>query len=271
VVSPKPAEQRLPDLEDGEIAEVVSLRVVEKTTRAPSHYTEASLLEDMMSAGKFIENDAALRKALKVVSGLGTSATRAATFEGLKHDKYIEKSGKHLKATPKGITLIQWLEGVAPELTNVAVTARWEAELAVVAETGGGAAFEARIVEMVKDLIARLKLAPAMSLASPLKFTSKETFRMSENTGERSSAPTPKMLEYAGNIAAKMGTPLPEAVAVSFEACKDFIDANKEAAMRPSEKQLKFANIIAERKGLSIPPETLSNGKELSAWIDTNK
>jgi DNA topoisomerase-3 len=79
------------------------------------------------------------------------------------------------------------------------------------------------------------------------------------------------MLEYAGNIAAKMGTPLPEAVAVSFEACKDFIDANKEAAMRPSEKQLKFANIIAERKGLSIPPETLSNGKELSAWIDTNK
>jgi DNA topoisomerase-3 len=267
----KPAETRLPDLEDGEMAEIVALTVVEKTTRAPAHYTEASLLEDMVSAGKFIENDPALRKALKVVSGLGTSATRAATFEGLKHDKYIEKSGKHIKALPKGIALIQWLEGVAPELTNVAVTARWEADLAVVAETGGGAAFEARIVEMVKDLIAKLKLAPAMSLASPSKTPSKETSRMSENNGERSSAPTPKMLEYASNIAAKMGTSLPENVAASFEACKEFIDANKEAAMRPSEKQLKFATSIAERKGLAIPTETLANGKELSAWIDANK
>lgn len=188
----KPVEERLPDLEDGELAEVMGLKVVEKTTRPPAHYTEASLLEDMMSAGKFIENDPALRKALKVVSGLGTAATRAATIEGLKNDRYLEKSGKSITATPKGIALIQWLEGIAPELTDVAVTARWEAELAVVAVTGGGAAFEANVVEMVKTLIARLKTAPAMSLAPPSTTSPKETSRMSETTGERSSAPTPR-------------------------------------------------------------------------------
>lgn len=267
----KPAEEKLPDLEDGEIAEIVSIKVLEKTTRPPAHYTEGTLLDDMRAAGKFIENDPELKKILKEVSGLGTAATRDATIEGLKHDRYLEKSGKHIKATPKGIAFIQWLESIAPELTNVAVTARWEADLEVVAKSGGGAAFEGRIAEMVKNLVAKLKTAPALGLAPPSTTSSKETSRMSETTGERSSAPTPKMLEYARNIATKLGVPLADEVAADFEACKAFIDTNKDAALRPSEKQLKFATSIADRKGLSLPPEVLANGKELSRWIDENK
>jgi len=264
-------ESKLPDLEDGEMAEIVEVKVVDKTTRPPSHYTEATLLDDMQGAGKFIENDPVLKKALKVVSGLGTAATRDATIEGLKHDKYLEKSGRFLKATPKGTAFIQWLEKVAPDIADVATTARWEAELAMVAKDGGGAAFEARVKEMVKTLVARLKVAPPMELASPTS-TSKETSRMSESTVERtSSAPTPKMLEFASNIAKRAGIALPDAVSTDFDACKAFIDTNKDAAMRPSEKQVKFADSIAERKGLTIPPETLANGKTLSRWIDENK
>lgn len=263
------AEEKLPELTDGEMAEIVSIKVVEKSTRPPSLYTEASLLEDMLGAAKFIENDPVLKKALKEVSGLGTAATRDATIEGLKHDKYIVKSGKHLVPTPKGMAFIQWLDGVAPELTNVALAARWEAELAIVAKTGGGAAFEARVVEMVKDLIARLKTAPPLGLASPP--SSKESSRMSENNGERTNAPTTKMLEFARNIASRVGVELSEEAVNSFDACRAFIDAHKDVALRPSEKQLKFANGIAERKGLTIPAETLANGQLLSRWIDENR
>lgn len=269
-------DDRLPELEDGELAQVVSIKLMEKTTRPPSHYTEGTLLDDMRAAGKFIENDPELRKVLKEVSGLGTAATRDATIEGLKHDRYIEKVGKHLKATPKGIAFINWLKSVAPEITDVATTARWEAELEVVAKSGGGAAFEARIAAMVKDLVSKLKTAPALGLTSPSssssKPSSKETSRMSEAAaGARSSAPTPKMLEYARNIAQRIGQEVSPEVVSNFEACRDFIEANKDAAMRPTDKQLKFATSIAERKGLTIPENTLKNGKELSAWIDANK
>lgn len=266
----KEAETRLPDLTDGEMATVESIRVVEKTTRPPSHYTEGTLLDDMRAAGKFIQDDPELRKVLKESLGLGTAATRAATFEGLKHDQYIEKVGKYFKATQKGIAFIQWLETVAPDLTDVAVTARWEAELAVVAKTGGGKAFESRTASMVENLITRLKAAPALGLASTTTTTSKETSRMSDTPAER-SGPTPKMLEYATNIASRMGTPLPDEAKTDFQACREFIDANKDAAMRPSEKQLKFATQISERKGVAIPADAQANGKLLSAWIDEHK
>ena len=90
--------------------------------------------------------------------------------------------------------------------------------------------------------------------------------------GERRvSPPTPKMLEFAQNIAKRLGRDLPPEVPDDFDACRAFLDANKEAASGPSEKQVNFARMIADRKGVSIPPETLKVGKLLSAWIDANK
>lgn len=93
---------------------------------------------------------------------------------------------------------------------------------------------------------------------------------MADTDQSRVSKPTDKMLEFAKNIAKKIGKPVPDDVMVSFDACKAYLDANKDAAMRPSDKQLNFANVIAERKGLTVPPEALGNGKELSKWIDAN-
>lgn len=96
---------------------------------------------------------------------------------------------------------------------------------------------------------------------------------MSENATRQ--GPTPKMGEFAAGIAKRLNLELPEDVLMDFEACKAFIDANKDAAsaipMAPSEKQLKFADSIAKKKGLTIPPATLAHGKELSKWIDENK
>lgn len=263
----------LPDLEDGELATIRSIEVLTRKTRPPTHYTEGLLLDDMQGAAKFVEGDAALQKALKVVSGLGTAATRAAAIEGLKNDKYLEKSGKHLVATAKGLAFIQWLETVMPELTDVAMTARWEAELGLVAQVGGGPAFEARVAEFVKNLITKLKAAPPLGLAPPRPstLTSKETSRMSDNNEQRASKPSDKMLEFAKNIATKVGVRVPDEVMTSYDACKKFIDDNKDAAMRPSEKQLNFANSIALRKGMNISAEIMANGRDLSAWIDSNK
>jgi DNA topoisomerase III len=266
-----PKTQKLPPLKNGEMAQVLSIALKGKETKAPPKYTEGTLLGDMEAAAKFIENDPELRSMLRGVTGIGTAATRDATIEGLKHDRYIEKSGKYLVPTAKGVSFIVWLEKYMPELTSVEMTARWEAELALVAQRGGGAAFEKNVAALVEKFVSTMKTA------EPLHFegarnqpTNKESENMSENT-PRVSKPTDKMLEFAKNIASRVGARVPDEVMTDFDACKAFIDSNKDAAMRPSDKQLSFANSIAERKGVTIPEEIKANGRELSLWIDANK
>lgn len=97
---------------------------------------------------------------------------------------------------------------------------------------------------------------------------------MSENENTH-QGPTQKMADFATSIAKRLNLELPLDVMVDFDACKQFIDANIDAANAipnpPSEKQVKFATSIATKKGLTIPAEALAQGKELSKWIDANK
>ncbi len=262
--------QTLPPLDDGELATLAPVTVKEKKTRPPSHYTEGTLLDDMLGAAKFVENDPELKKMLKSVSGLGTSATRDSIIETLKAHKYVEKKGKFLVATDKGIAFIQWLERVMPELVDVALTARWEAELAVIEARGSsGKAFEERVAAQVRRMISIFQAAPSMRTSTPA--TTTEHSSMSDTTQPRSNKPTDKQLEFAKNIAKKLNLRVPDDVMTSFDACRAFIDEHLPAYNKPSEKQLSFAQNIAQRKGVAIPDEILANGRELSRWIDDNK
>lgn len=87
----------------------------------------------------------------------------------------------------------------------------------------------------------------------------------------RVGRPTDKMLEFAKNIASRVGKSVTDEIMTDFEACRAFIDENKEQALRPTERQLAFAQRIADEKSVEIPPEALANGRELSKWIDANK
>lgn len=260
-------EQVLPPLVDGELATVLSVRVVAKKTRPPSRFTEGTLIEEMKNAGKYVE-DSHLRKALKQVSGLGTSATRDSIIETLKAHKYLKTSGKYIVPTEKGEALIRWLDQHCSELVDVGLTARWEAELDAVAARGGGAKFEAVVIERVKEIVTTLQKA------APIERTTSENKKnMTEQTTNTSRAnkPTQKMLDFARNIAAKLGQELPPEVEESFDACRAYLDENQAVANQPSEKQVNFAQLIAERKGIEVPADVLKDRKRLSAWIDANK
>lgn len=269
--SPAPEERKceqvLPPLTDGEIATVLAVRVAEKKTRPPARYSEGTLIEEMKNAGKYVE-DPALRSVLKQVSGLGTSATRDSIIETLKAHKYVKLSGKHIVPTEKGEALIRWLDTHCNELTDVALTARWEAELDAVATRGGGSKFEATVIARVKEIVATLQQAAPIGGG-----TSDNKNNMTEQTNQapRANKPTTKMLDYAKRIATKLGQDLPEEVENNFDACRAYIDENQAVAKAPSERQLSYAKSIAERKGAEIPAEALADGKLLSAWIDANK
>jgi DNA topoisomerase-3 len=121
-------DQLLPRLEQGEDVETRSLEVLAKETQPPRRYSEASLLAAMETAGKDIE-DETLREAMKE-SGIGTPATRAAIIERLIAVGYIERDGRALHATDKGIQVIRLL-GSHP-LTSPELTGDWEHRLGLI-------------------------------------------------------------------------------------------------------------------------------------------
>ncbi|MBA3509429.1 MAG: DNA topoisomerase 3 [Thermoleophilaceae bacterium] len=120
--------QSLPKLDQGEDIETREMESLRKETQPPRRFTEASLLSAMETAGKEID-DAEMREAMKE-SGIGTPATRAATIELLLGREYIERDGRALVATEKGIQVIRLL-GAHP-LTSPELTGDWERRLALI-------------------------------------------------------------------------------------------------------------------------------------------
>ena len=146
-------DQKLPRLEQGEEVETRSVESLRKETQPPRRYTDASLLGAMEAAGKDIE-DAELREAMKD-SGIGTPATRAAIMERLIEVGYIEREGRALRATEKGIQVIRLL-GEHP-LTSAGLTGDWEHRLGQIerGEDSRGK-FMSDIVKFTGDTVAEL-------------------------------------------------------------------------------------------------------------------
>src|SRR3954451_2621137 len=143
-------DQQLPRLEQGETVETKKIDVLRKETQPPRRFTEASLLAAMETAGKDID-DAELREAMKD-AGIGTPATRAAIIEQLLTVGYIEREGRALHATEKGIQVIRLL-GNHP-LTSPELTGNWEHRLGSIEEgTDSRPAFIQDIVKFIDDIV----------------------------------------------------------------------------------------------------------------------
>jgi DNA topoisomerase-3 len=115
----------IPPLEQGQRVRCVEAEVEAKETKPPPRYTEATLLSAMETAGKLID-DEELREAMKD-SGLGTPATRAEMIETLIRREYIERVGKDLQPTPKGLQVISMLD--EHKITSPELTGDWEHRL----------------------------------------------------------------------------------------------------------------------------------------------
>jgi DNA topoisomerase-3 len=143
----------IPALQEGQTVRCIAAEIEEKMTRPPPRYTEATLLSAMETAGKLID-DEELREAMKE-SGLGTPATRAETIETLIRREYIERVGKDLQATPKGIQVVTMLE--EHKLTSPELTGDWEHKLSDI-EHGRGdrKAFMKGIADFTKETVEQI-------------------------------------------------------------------------------------------------------------------
>ncbi|MCL2409029.1 MAG: DNA topoisomerase III [Oscillospiraceae bacterium] len=149
-------DQNLPQIQQGGKLNVESSNIVTGKTKPPARYNEATLLTAMENPGGK-EMSAEIRAVLKTTSGLGTPATRADIIEKLFSSFCIERRGKEIVPTSKGIQLV----GLVPEdLRSAELTAKWEQELALIAK--GGAQKKA-FIDQMRNYAAELVRAVAAS------------------------------------------------------------------------------------------------------------
>lgn len=146
----KEKEVTLPVLKEGETLPAGTVKTLRKTDNPPAIYTDNTLLSDMETCGKKIE-DEELREAMKDV-GLGTPATRAATIEILIKRNYIARQGKKIIPSELGMTVASLVKG--RKIADVATTGEWEKALSEI-EQGKAekTVFDKRIRSYVLELI----------------------------------------------------------------------------------------------------------------------
>lgn len=123
---------------------------LEKETKPPRNFTEASLLRAMETAGKQVD-DEEMRELMKE-NGIGRPSTRASIIETLFRRKYIERKKKLVVPTQTGIQLIDLIDNEL--LKSAELTGRWEKRLKEI-ERGefNAGTFIRNMKKMVDDLV----------------------------------------------------------------------------------------------------------------------
>ncbi|KJD34408.1 DNA topoisomerase III [Tamlana nanhaiensis] len=123
---------------------------LEKETKPPNQFTEASLLRAMETAGKQVDDDE-LRDLMKE-NGIGRPSTRANIIETLFKRQYIKRNKKQVLPTVTGIALIDTIQNEL--LKSAELTGQWEKQLKDI-EKGeySAAAFIKNMKRMVDALV----------------------------------------------------------------------------------------------------------------------
>ena len=121
----KAGNKKLPPVEDGEQGTVKDAEILDKATQPPKHYTEKTLLGDMESVSKYVE-DKQHQKMLKESKGIGRPSTRPAIIETLKRRGFIAAEKKKIVSTDKGTSLLDRVMDACPSIADPCETARWE-------------------------------------------------------------------------------------------------------------------------------------------------
>ncbi|WP_372767023.1 DNA topoisomerase 3 [Lutibacter sp.] len=123
---------------------------LEKTTKPPNLFSEATLLRAMETAGKQIDDDE-LRELMKE-NGIGRPSTRANIIETLFKRKYIIRNKKQLLPTQTGIQLIDIIQ--SEQLKSAELTGQWEKKLKEIEKgTFNAGTFIKNMKKMVDNLV----------------------------------------------------------------------------------------------------------------------
>tara|TARA_B100000809_G_scaffold266574_1_gene329994 strand:- start:850 stop:3129 length:2280 start_codon:yes stop_codon:yes gene_type:complete len=149
---------------------------LEKETKPPKMFTEATLLRAMETAGKQVDDDE-LRDLMKD-NGIGRPSTRANIIETLFRRKYVVRKKKLLVPTSTGVQLIDTIKNQM--LTSAELTGTWEKQLKEIEQgTYQASTFIKNMKQMVDALVYEVRMeeranishrsAPAAKTTKPKK------------------------------------------------------------------------------------------------------
>jgi len=115
----------LSGVSNGDKLPISGVTLLSRKTSPPPLYTEGTLLSAMETAGKDLEDDEQ-RERLKDL-GIGTPATRASIIETLYKRQYIEKKGKSIVPTERGLYVFEAVKNM--QISDVEMTGSWEKSL----------------------------------------------------------------------------------------------------------------------------------------------
>ena len=195
----------LPQMMNGERAQLLSPIIESKETRPPQRYNEGTLIEAMQNAWRFVD-DEVLRDRLKEAKGIGTPATRAEIIGGL-----------NIVPTATGLTLYGVLKTADPALVDPGVTAQLECLLddVVVGKQEMVGAIDA-VCDVALRIIGKLNDG-AHGVVTPLSGAG-------QLGGGEERPPTPAMKQYAVTLARQKGVQLPPGYAVKGSICRAFLE-----------------------------------------------
>ncbi len=193
-------EKTLPSFKEGEQGPHTP-SLLEKMTKAPAYYTEASLLRAMETAGKQVDQEE-LRELMKA-NGIGRPSTRANIIETLFRRKYAHRKKKQVLATELGIQLIATIKNQL--LISAELTGQWEKRLKEIERANASPkAFIQDMKQMVADLVTEVRMEKNVkrfassentSYPKTKRKTSKSTSKKrSSKSTKRTSPKTPSML-----------------------------------------------------------------------------
>ena len=153
---------------------------LEKETKPPKQYTEASLLRAMETAGKQVD-DEELRDLMKE-NGIGRPSTRANIIETLFKRKYLKRNKKQVLPTVTGIQLIDTIQNEL--LKSAELTGTWEKQLKDI-EKGkfSASVFINNMKQMVDSLVYEVRSEKNHANISFATVTKKIATKTKEKTG----------------------------------------------------------------------------------------
>ena len=117
VLGTEDKDKLLPELKEGQKAELTKVEAHQHFTEPPSRYSEASLIKTLESLG------------------IGRPSTYAPTISLLQARNYVELEKKQLKPTDIAFNVIETLEKHFPDIVDSSFTAKMEEELDEIAES----------------------------------------------------------------------------------------------------------------------------------------
>ncbi len=154
--------KELPPIKKGDNLAIDSIVYKSDKTKAPSRFTEGTLLAAMEKPHLVVDVSSKLAKTLGETGGIGTVATRAEIIDKLFKSYYVEFSDKSIIPTSKGRQLIDL---VPEDLRSPVMTAQWEQDFDLISKGKKNdrafiddmRAYTSKLVAEVKNSNARFK------------------------------------------------------------------------------------------------------------------